>query len=366
LWTPGASGGLRLTLVVVGLVLGWLFAAASLVLGLKLFLAYGRVLLRLEKLEAAAPGADASPSEAAGPTLPAGLPAGSMIWDFELPNLQDGRKMRLSQWRGRRVLLVFVHPECSYCRALLPALAALPVDGTEGAPLPVLVSSGGARKSRGMIAEFQLGGPVLLQEEFELGSLYQIGGTPMAYLIGADGRTEHELVGGAEAILALAAPAGRHIGDEPSVEGSRIERNGLRAGTRAPDFRVPALSGGEVELGDYRGRRVLLVFSDPYCSPCSLLAPDLEHIHRTRGDLQVLVVSRGDVEANRAKVRLFGLTFPVALQRQWEVSRLFGMFATPIAYLVDERGVLASDVAVGMDAILALADGDQRSEGQAA
>ena len=33
------------------------------------------------------------------------------------------------------------------------------------------------------------------------------------------------------------------------------------------------------------------------------------------------------------------------------------MFATPIAYLIDEAGIIANDVAVGPDAILALLAG---------
>jgi len=33
------------------------------------------------------------------------------------------------------------------------------------------------------------------------------------------------------------------------------------------------------------------------------------------------------------------------------------MFATPIGYLIDEQGIVASDVAVGVEPILALADG---------
>ena len=45
------------------------------------------------------------------------------------------------------------------------------------------------------------------------------------------------------------------------------------------------------------------------------------------------MVSRGDTEANRRKAKAAGLTFPVCVQRQWEVSRLYAMFATPIAYL---------------------------------
>jgi hypothetical protein len=45
---------------------------------------------------------------------------------------------------------------------------------------------------------------------------------------------------------------------------------------------------------------------------------------------------------------------PVVLQRQWEISREYGMFATPIAYLMDEQGMIAAEVAVGVEAVLAL------------
>ena len=44
------------------------------------------------------------------------------------------------------------------------------------------------------------------------------------------------------------------------------------------------------------------------------------------------------------------------LQRHWEISRAYGMFATPIGYLIDRTGTLASGVAVGEDAILRLLD----------
>jgi hypothetical protein len=47
-----------------------------------------------------------------------------------------------------------------------------------------------------------------------------------------------------------------------------------------------------------------------------------------------------------------GLTFPIALQRSWEVSRAYGMFATPVAYLIDEHGRTAAPVALGPRAIL--------------
>jgi hypothetical protein len=85
------------------------------------------------------------------------------------------------------------------------------------------------------------------------------------------------------------------------------------------------------------------------------LAPRLQEIDVRQPELQVLVVSRRDVVANRAKAAALGLTFPVVLQKQWEVSLKYAMFATPVGYLIDEQGILASDVAVGVGPILALA-----------
>jgi len=43
------------------------------------------------------------------------------------------------------------------------------------------------------------------------------------------------------------------------------------------------------------------------------------------------------------------------MQKQWELSMKYGMFATPIGYLIDEQGVLLSDVAVGVEPIISLA-----------
>ena len=139
-----------------------------------------------------------------------------------------------------------------------------------------------------------------------------------------------------------------------SLARSKIARNGLKAGTPAPPFCLPRLDGGELALEDLRGSRVLLVFSDPHCGPCDALAPRLEQMHHGHPDIRVVMITRGEARENRAKVREHRLTFPVVLQQQWEISRRYAMFATPIAYLINEAGVITRDVAVGEDAILDL------------
>jgi peroxiredoxin len=139
-----------------------------------------------------------------------------------------------------------------------------------------------------------------------------------------------------------------------SLARSKIKRDGLKAGTHAPEFRLPCLDGTERSLQDFRGHWLLLVFSDPHCGPCQALAPHLEKFHAEQPDIAVLMISRGEPKENRAKVKEHGLTFPVVLQQRWEISRLYAIFATPVAYLIDEAGLISHDVAVGVKPIRAL------------
>jgi hypothetical protein len=74
------------------------------------------------------------------------------------------------------------------------------------------------------------------------------------------------------------------------------------------------------------------------------------------------MVSRGTLEANRSKVSEHGLSFPVGMQHHWEVSRSYATFTTPSAYLIDEDGVLESDVVSGVDAILGLVASSSAAE----
>jgi peroxiredoxin len=131
----------------------------------------------------------------------------------------------------------------------------------------------------------------------------------------------------------------------------------LKAGTAAPSFSLPDLDGGTVSLEQYRGRRVLLVFSDPHCGPCDEVVHELAGLHRHRKDqgLALLVVSRGELEENRRKAAEHGVTFPVVIQPGWNVSKKYGIFATPVAFLIREDGVIENDVARGAAEIMALA-----------
>ena len=65
---------------------------------------------------------------------------------------------------------------------------------------------------------------------------------------------------------------------------------------------------------------------------------------------------RFGTEENRQKADEHAIQFPVVLQEKWNLSKQYGIFTTPVAFLIDENGVIAEDVAVGRDPIVALAD----------
>jgi peroxiredoxin len=352
-----------MTTLIVAAVFPWLLIAVGAWLAYQFFLQNGRILLRLEAIEnrLAKPPAE-------GQRKPAALPIGAPAPDFELPDL-TGVRRKLSEFRGKDVLLIFFSPKCGFCTKMAADLAALKTDGTGGRAIPIVVTNGDADENRKLVEQFGIRALVLLQEEMKVASLFHAQGTPMGYRIDPEGRIASELAVGAEPLLKLAnlialQPAGGKMNDtayhgkqpHPSLANSRINRSGLKAGAVAPEFRLPLVGGGELALADLRGRRVLLVFSDPNCGPCDELAPRLQKLHLARLDLQVLMISRRGAEGTAAKAKALGLTFPIVMQKQWEISLKYGMFATPIGYLIDGQGIVVKDVAVGIEPILALAD----------
>lgn len=205
----------------------------------------------------------------------------------------------------------------------------------------------------------------------EVGALFEVPATPMAYLVDPDGRTASPLVAGRSAILGLAATStdGR---ESPGVEYSTPEllaaettpapvngaryQEGLAVGSIVSFFDLPGLNGRNVALDRFRGKTLLVLFTDPIHPPCGEVAARLQQLAKADGAPTTVLVARGDAETNRAWATRHGVTLPIGLQHSWDVSREFGLLAVPIAYLVDDHGALAAPVAVGADEVLDLAE----------
>ena len=147
---------------------------------------------------------------------------------------------------------------------------------------------------------------------------------------------------------------------KPGQPGDRVPpptRNGLPIGSPAPEFELAGLFGETLTLQALRadGRRVLLVFFGPAVR--TLFAVDAagcttwQAVHRD--SLTIAVISRGDVDANRAKAAESGVR-AVIRQKDNEVADLYSVHGTPSAVLVNADGTIASGIAAGPEAIAGL------------
>ena len=321
----------------------------------------GRILFRLDALaEHTGETGDTGSS--------AGLAVGTAFPSFSFPDLA-GQTIALEDFLGKRVLLVNWSPQCGFCDLIAPDLSKLQPDFLKENVQLLLLSYGTAESNGKLVQKHGLVCPILLMKGTQAPEPLQSLGTPAAYLLDEQGRVAKAVAVGAEQVPALAREsAGQSTGSgsgskrkrlrgERALGESRLERNGLKPGTPAPSFQLPDIHGSPVSLKEYRGRRVLLVFSDPHCGPCDELAPQLARLHHEHRDnnLAIIMVSRGDAEENRTKAERHGVEFPVVLQDQWKLSKEYGIFATPVAFLIGEDGLIKKTVARGVEEILALA-----------
>jgi peroxiredoxin len=255
-----------------------------------------------------------------------------------------GRTVNLAGMRGSKTLVLFWDPACGFCSQMLDELKAWEADPPEGAPKLLVVSTGTVEENR----EMGLRAPVVLDSGFKSGHAFGAAGTPSAVLVDEKGRIASEMAVGAEQVLSL---AGAQHGSSPDV-GAPEPR---RIGESAPAFELPDLGGDPVRLVDFRGSATLVVFWNPGCGFCQRMLDDLKAWEADPPEAapKLLVVSTGSAEANEA----LGLRSPVLLDQDFSVAPTFGANGTPMAVLVDEEGRIASEVAAGAPAVMAIARG---------
>jgi thiol-disulfide isomerase/thioredoxin len=106
----------------------------------------------------------------------------------------------LADFRGEKTLVLLWNPGCGLCQRMLDDLKRWEANPPEAAPNLLVVSAGTAEAN----TEMGLGSPVVLDEQFAIGSTFGASGTPSAVLVDEEGKVASELAVGAPAVLTLA------------------------------------------------------------------------------------------------------------------------------------------------------------------
>lgn len=133
---------------------------------------------------------------------------------------------------------------------------------------------------------------------------------------------------------------------------------GPQPGDFAPSFALPALGGGGFGLEELlaSGRGLVVVVTDPGCGACEPLLPEIGRLQRDpQTPVPLVMISRGDHDANLAKAREHGLE-PVLIEEEFEVSRALGIHGAPGAVRLDAEGRYLAKPSMGTERVGILLD----------
>jgi peroxiredoxin len=328
----------------------------------------GRLLVRLDRIEAALADADIEIAEddEDDEDEEEGLAFGAPAPAFSLSGLY-GETMTLDSLRAadKPVLLIFTDPGCGPCNAMMGDVGKWQHDLAEKLTIAV-ISRGSLEDNRNKAKQHNLS-HVLMQKDNEVADAFQTFGTPTAVLVRPDGTIGSAAAGGAQQIRTLVKQAAegkvpvpkprlaalpRPTQAQRPAANAQAPRGIASIGKDAPIVELSNLDGEPVRLADFAGHPTAVLFWNPGCGFCQRMLDDLKtwESNKSEGAPNLLVVSTGEVERNRE----LGLSSPVVLDSGFSVGRAFGASGTPSAVLVGADGKIASGLAVGGPTVISL------------
>jgi peroxiredoxin len=109
----------------------------------------------------------------------------------------------------------------------------------------------------------------------------------------------------------------------------------------APDFTLPSIDGPNLRLQEQRGRVVMINFWATWCGPCRVEMPHLSRLYeKYRGSGFTVLAVNIDEDPHKAAglAKQLGMRFPVLLDTEKKVSRLYDLSTMPSTVLVDRDG----------------------------
>ncbi|MGN7764556.1 thioredoxin-dependent thiol peroxidase [Paenibacillus sp. 22594] len=134
--------------------------------------------------------------------------------------------------------------------------------------------------------------------------------------------------------------------------------NELKVGQEVPDFTLPASTGQNISLRDYRGSKVVLYFYPKNMTPaCTQEACEFRDAGDpiARGNAVLLGISPDTLSSHAKFIERNSLPFPLLADEEHKVSQLFGVWQLKKLYgkefmgivrstfLIDEQGLLVKE-----------------------
>ncbi|MCZ8536607.1 redoxin domain-containing protein [Paenisporosarcina quisquiliarum] len=137
-------------------------------------------------------------TEMTGVASSEGLNKGNTAPDFELTTL-DGKKVKLSDYQGKKVILNFWATWCPPCKAEMPHMQNYYEDFAEQENVEILAvnltSGDSADKVDDFVRDYGLTFPIPMDVEGAVGQTFEAITIPTSYMIDTKGRIQNKIVG---------------------------------------------------------------------------------------------------------------------------------------------------------------------------
>ena len=279
------------------------------------------------------------------------LPIGAPFPDFSLPDTA-GRLVTfehlLADYKPK--VFLFVGPKCEPCKSLIPDFNKWKAQ-FEGRVRFVFVSSGTAAENSERFGE-ELSSGMLLQSNKELSSKLHCKWTPSALFVAADGTIGGHPAVGEGAIRDLFDKLAR---EDITAEHFHVPAPGvpgrIKIGESVPEISVRDLTGRTLTREDFTGGQTLAVLLTTTCSFCQTVVDQIREWEKGNNNgTKVIVFSEGEREVHEG----YNIKSPIVLDKGYANAIKLGMFGAPSAVLIDERGVIVSETAIGAASIWSL------------
>jgi cytochrome c biogenesis protein CcmG/thiol:disulfide interchange protein DsbE len=278
--------------------------------------------------------------------------------DFKLNILSaNGKTMKLSDLKGKAVLLNFWATWCEPCKVEMPWFVELQKEyGPQG--LQIIGVSMDEEEEK-TISDFAkkmgVNYPILMGTE-KVAELYGgIEGLPTSFFIDRSGKVvarEAGLISEGRIVDLIKKSLGQSA--EPKAEPKK-ETAGLPnlsegdpAGVVAPDFQLKLLDakGKTMKLSDLRGKAVVLDFWATYCVPCKIEMPWFVELQKQYGPqgLQIVGVAIDDEEEKVVSEfsKKMGVNYPILMGTENVAQSYGGLPGLPTTFFIDRSGTVVA------------------------
>ncbi len=151
------------------------------------------------------------------------------------------------------------------------------------------------------------------------------------------------------AVAVIALVQNRNLPAPENIEPAPSERRG----PVAPDFTLTGLDGRSVSLSDHKGKVVIVNIWATWCPPCIAETPSLDKFYKMMKDedFALLAVSVDEDGENAVKpfMKRKNLSFPVLLDPDNRVARMYGSRKVPESFIIRKDGTIDNKIAGAID-----------------